>query len=86
MLRLEWNRNAETRVRAHSGSQSLTGYGRRRHTAQYSIQAPYVFDEIIRLSKAKHGPMQITTVDDDSNHRDARIPMQTVARVAEKPC
>ena len=82
MPQLQWNRNAGQRVRAHTGSQALTAYSRRRHTAKYSIQAPYVFDKIIRLSKAKHGPMQITTVDDESTHRDARIRMQTVYSVA----
>ena len=64
----------------------LTHYSRRRHTAMYSIQAPYVFVKIIRLSKAKHGPMQITTVDEESTHRDARIQMQTVKSAAERPC
>ena len=38
MPQLEWNRNAETRVRAHSGCQALTPYNRRPHTAKYSIQ------------------------------------------------
>ena len=78
--------NAGPRVRAHSGSQALTAYSRRRQTAKYSIQAPYVFDKIIRLSKAQHGPMQITTVDDESTHRAARIRMQTADSAAETPC
>ena len=86
MPQLEWNMNAGPRVRVHSGSQALTTYSRRRHTAKYSIQAPYVFDKIIRLSKAQHGPMQITTVDDESTNRDARIRMQTVESAAGRPC
>ena len=65
---LEWNRNAETRIRAHPGSQALTGYSRRRYTAKYSIEAPCVFDKIIRSSNAKHGPIQITSVDAESPH------------------
>ena len=47
-----------------------------------NYQAPYVFDKIIRFSKANHGPMQITTVDDKSTHRGARIRMQTVESAA----
>ena len=86
MPQLEWNRNAGLRVRVHSSSQALTVYSRRRHTAKYSTQAPYVFDKIIRLSKANHGPMQITTVDDESTHRDASIRMQTVEHAVERPC
>ena len=86
MPQLEWNRNAETRVRVPSCSQALTTYSRRRHTTKYNIQAPYVFDKIIRLSKAIHGPMQITTGDDERTHRDARIRMQTVESAAERPC
>ena len=76
MPQLEWNRDAETRVRAHSCSQPLTPYSNQRHTAKYSIQASYVYDTIIRLSEAKHCPMQITIVDDESTQRDARIRMQ----------
>ena len=68
------------------GSTQVSDYSRRRHTAQYKIQAPCVFDKIIRLSNAKQGPMQSTTVDDESTHRDARIRMQTVASAAERPC
>ena len=86
MLRLEWSRNTGPPVRVHSGSQALTGYSRRWHTTKYSIQAPYVFDTIIRSSKAQHGPMQITTVDDERNRRSVRIRMQTVESAAEKPC
>ena len=86
MPQLEWNRNAGPGVRVHSGSQALTPYIRRRYTAMYSIEAPYVFVTIIGLSKAKHGPMQITTVDDESTHHDARIRMQTVESAAERPC
>ena len=52
----------------------------------YSIQAPYVFDKSIRLSEAQHGPMQITIVNDEITHRDARIRMQTVKRAAERSC
>ena len=84
MPQLEWNRNAGQRVRAHSDSQALTDYSRRWHTTKYSIQAPYVFDKIIHLSKAKHGPMQITTVDDESTQRDASIRMQTVESAADR--
>ena len=86
MPQLEWNRNAGPRVQVHSGSKALTGYNRRRRTAKYSIQAPYIFDTIIRLSEANHGPMQITTVDDGSTHRGARIRMQTVERAAGVTC
>ena len=87
MPQLELNKNAGPRERAHSGSQALTKpYSHRRHTAKYSIQAPYVFDKIIRLSKANHGPMQITTVDDERSHRDARIRMQIVDSGAGGPC
>ena len=70
----------------HTGCQELTHYNRRRQTAKYNIQAPYVFDKIIRLSKATHGPMQIITVDDETTHRDGRIRMQTVQRATEGPC
>ena len=84
MHQLEWIRIAEPRVRVHFGSKALTSYNRRRHTAKYSIQASYVFGKIIRLSKAKHGPMQITTVDDESTHRDARIRMQAVERCSRE--
>jgi len=70
----------------HTGCQALTSYSRRRHTAKYSSQAPYVFDKIIRLSKAQHRPMQITTVDDERTQRNARIRMQIVDSAAETPC
>ena len=86
MPQLEWIRNAEPRVQAYSGSQTLTTYIKQRHTAKYSIQAPYAFDRIIHLPKAKHEPMQITTVDDEGTHRDARVRMQTVESAAERPC
>ena len=86
MQQLIRNRTAETRVRAPSGSLALTTYSRRRHTAMYSNQAPCVFDTIIRLPKAKHRQMQITTVDNESTNSDARIRMQTVNSEAERPC
>ena len=86
MPQLERNRNAEPRVGEHSGSQELTSYSHRRHTTQYSIQDPHVFDKVIRLSNPQHRPMHITTVDDKSTHRDARIRMQTVESAAERPC
>ena len=86
MPQLEWVRNAEPRIRAHSGSKALTPYNRRRQTAKYSIRASFVFDKIIRLSRAQHRPMQITTVDDERTQRYARIRMQIVDSAAETPC
>ena len=86
MPQLEWIRGAGPRVRVHSGAQALTYCSNQRHTAKYSIQAPYVYDTIIRLSNGNHGPMQITTVDDESTNRDTRIRMQTVESAAQRPC
>jgi hypothetical protein len=54
-------------------------------TAYGKVQHP-VFDTFIRSSKAKHGPMQVTTVDDERTHRDARIRMQIVDSAAGGPC
>ena len=73
---------AGPRARLHAGRQVLTCYSRRRHTAKYSIQAPYVFDKIIRLSNAKHGPIKITSVNAESTHSDVHIQIQTVKSVA----
>ena len=79
MPQLEWNRNAGTRVREHSGSRALTNYSRRRYAAKYSIEAPYVFDKTIRLSKATHGPMHV------SNAQLNEMMSCTVAARAVKP-
>ena len=84
MPQLGWNRNTGPRVRAHSASQALTPCSSRQHSATYSIQAPYVFNTIIRLSNAQHGPIQITSVDAGSTQSDVRIRIQTVKSVAER--